>query len=209
MPPDLTIQILPAAALDPPLQAAIHNLCARAYPGENLDPLWAAYAADFHAVGWIADLPVSYAMVVTRWLQAGDGPRLRTAYVELAATLPEFQGRGYATALMQRLADAITAADYDLAALCPADTQLYQRLGWEYWRGSLFIRRPPEGWPAKERATDRDTATDTVAVTATAATDELLPTPEERVMIRCLPPTPPLNLDLPLSAEWRPGGELW
>lgn len=199
MPPDLTIQILPAAALSPPLQAAIYNLCARAYPGENLDPLWAAYAADFHAVGWIADLPVSYAMVVTRWLQAGDGPPLRTAYVEMAATLPEFQGRGYATALMRRLAAAIAAADYDLAALCPADTQLYQHLGWEYWRGPLFIRRPPEGWPAGARSADTDTS----------AAAELLPTPEEQVMILRLPLTPPLNLDLPLSAEWRPGGELW
>lgn len=204
MPPDLTIQILPAAAIDPPLQAAVYNLCARAYPGENLDPLWAAYAADFHAVGWTADLPVSYAMVVTRWLQAGEGPLLRTAYVELAATLPEFQGRGYATALMQRLAAAIAAADYDLAALCPADTQLYARLGWEYWRGPLFIRRPPEGWPERERSADGNT--DTAADTSAA---ELLPTPEERVMIRHLPHTPPLDLDLPLSAEWRPGGELW
>lgn len=208
MPPDLTIQILPAAALDPPLQAAVYNLCARAYPGENLDPLWAAYAADFHAIGWIADLPVSYAMVVTRWLQAGAGPLLCTAYVELAATLPEFQGRGYATALMRRLAAAIAAADYDLAALCPADTQLYARLGWEYWRGPLFIRRPPEGWPAGASDTARDTDTDTAA-DLSAATAELLPTPEERVMILRLPPTPPLNLDLPLSAEWRPGGELW
>ena len=208
MPADLTIQILPAAALDPPLRAAVHNLCARAYPGENLDPLWAAYAADFHAIGWIADLPVSYAMVVTRRLQVGYGPRLRTAYVELAATLPEFQGRGYATALMRRLAEDITAADYDLAALCPADTRLYQRLGWEYWRGPLFIRRPPEGWPAGERAADPDMDTD-MAADLSAATAELLPTPEERVMILRLPPTPLLDLDLPLSAEWRPGGELW
>ena len=208
MSPDLTIQILPAAALDPPLQAAVYDLCARAYPGENLDPLWAAYTADFHAIGWVADLPVSYAMVVTRWLQAGAGPLLRTAYVELAATLPEFQGRGYATALMRRLTAAIAAADYDFAALCPADTQLYARLGWEYWRGPLFIRRPPEGWPDKERAADRARDTDTAADT-TAAANELLPTPEEQVMILRLPHTPPLDLDLPLSAEWRPGGELW
>ena len=204
MPADLTIQILPAAAIEPPLLAAVHNLCARAYPGENLEPLWAAYAADFHAIGWAQDLPVSYAMIVTRWLQAGTGPPLRTAYVELAATLPEFQGRGYATALMRRLAATIAAADYALAALCPADTQLYARLGWEYWRGPLFIRRPPEGWPAGERAavTAAATATDTAAA-------DLLPTPEERVMILRLPQTPPLDLAWPLSAEWRPGGELW
>ena len=204
MPPNLTIQIIPSAAVSPPLLAAVHNLCTRAYPGENLAPLWAAYAADCHAIGWAQDLPVSYAMVATRWLQAGKGPPLRTAYVEMAATLPEFQGRGYATALMRQLAAAI-AADYDLAALCPADTQLYARLGWEYWRGPLFIRRPPDGWPAGERAADRDTVTATV----TPAADELLPTPEERVMILRLPQTPPLDLDWPLSAEWRPGGELW
>ena len=201
MPPDLTIQIIPAATIGPPLLAAIHNLCARAYAGENLAPLWAAYAADFYAIGWAQDLPVCHAMVVTRWLQAGDGPPLRTAYVEMAATLPEFQGRGYATALMRRLAAAIATAGYDLAALCPADTQLYARLGWEYWRGPLFIRRPPEGWPARERAA--------ATTTATPAAGELLPTPEERVMILRLPHTPPLDLDWPLSAEWRPGGELW
>ena len=200
---DLTIQIIPAAAVSPPLLAAVHNLCARAYAGENLEPLWAAYAADFHAIGWAQGLPVSYAMAVTRWLQAGAGPPLRTAYVELVATLPEFQGRGYATALLRRLAAAIAAADYELAVLCPADTQLYARLGWEYWRGPLFIRRPPEGWPDRERAAaDKDRDRDTAA-------GELLPTPEERVMILRLPQTPPLDLDWPLSAEWRPGGELW
>lgn len=202
MPTGLTIQIIPAAAVSPPLLAAVHNLCARAYPGENLEPLWAAYAADFHAIGWAQDLPVSYAMLVTRWLQAGKGPPLRTAYVELVATLPEFQGRGYATALMRRLAAAIATADYELAALCPADTQLYARLGWEYWRGPLFIRRPPEGWLAEARGAARDKDTNTAAA-------DLLPTPEERVMILRLPQTPPLDLEGPLAAEWRPGGELW
>jgi hypothetical protein len=34
------------------------------------------------------------------------------------------------------------------------------------------------------------------------------PTPEERVMIHPLPLTPILDLDVPLSIEWRPG-EVW
>ena len=33
-------------------------------------------------------------------------------------------------------------------------------------------------------------------------------TPDDRVMVKLLPETPPLNLDDPLSAEWR-AGELW
>jgi aminoglycoside 2'-N-acetyltransferase I len=56
----------------------------------------------------------------------------------------------------------------------------YARLGWELWRGPLFVR------------TDAG----------------LMPTPDEEVMILRLPRTTPLDLDSPLSAEWREG-ELW
>lgn len=201
MSPDLTLQIIAADAVTPPLLAAIRRLCAQAYPGENLQPLWDAYRPDWYALALTDGAPVSHAMVVTRWLQAGDGPLLRTAYIELVATLPAFQGQGIATALMQRLAQAIAAAGYDLAALCPADTQLYRRLRWEYWRGPLFIRPPnaadrPDEMPPQPKHGDAGAASP-------------LPTPEERVMILRLPTTPPLDLDLPLSAEWRPGGELW
>lgn len=54
------------------------------------------------------------------------------------------------------------------------------RLGWETWRGPLFIR----------------------------TADGLLPTPDEDVMIRRLPRTPALDVTQSLSAEWRQG-ELW
>ena len=96
----------------------------------------------------------------------------------MVATAPEHERRGFATAIMRRLTDAVI--DYDLAALCPAETRIYDRLGWVYWRGPLFIR------------------TET----------SLFPTPDERVMIWRLPKTPALDLNLPLSAEWREG-ELW
>ena len=71
--------------------------------------------------------------------------------------------------------------DYDLAALSPSDAGYYRRLGWELWRGPLFIR---------ENGT-------------------LLPSPDdEEVMIYRLPKTPALDLHDSLSAEWR-RGELW
>jgi aminoglycoside 2'-N-acetyltransferase I len=80
---------------------------------------------------------------------------------------------------MKRLAQEIRA--YDLGGLSPFSVAYYARLGWELWRGPLFIR------------TD----------------DGLLPTLEaEDVMILRLPNTPDLDLDAPLSAEWREG-ELW
>ena len=198
---DFSVKVIAADAASPALLAEVQSLCGRAYAGENLGPLWAAYAADWYVVGFAGDLAVSHAMVVTRWLQAGAGPRLRTAYVELVATLPEFQGRGFASAVMERLGMAIGAAGYDLGGLCPADTGLYQRLGWEYWRGPLFIRPPG--------AAEGQGGTVAGINVGDAAAASPIPTPEERVMILRLPNTPPLDLDLPLSAEWRPGGELW
>jgi len=72
--------------------------------------------------------------------------------------------------------------DYELAALSPFSVEYYERLGWERWRGPLFIRTK-EG--------------------------NLLPSlDDEEVMILRLPKTPVLDLSAPLSAEWREG-ELW
>jgi aminoglycoside 2'-N-acetyltransferase I len=80
---------------------------------------------------------------------------------------------------MRRLADEVR--DYDLAALCPSSPGYYVRLGWELWRGTLFIRTP-EG-PVRSPE-------------------------DEEVMILRLPKTPDLDLTAPLSADWREG-ELW
>ena len=166
----------------------IQRLCAEAY-GENLSHLFAAYRPDLHVLARLGDeMLIGHAMVVTRWLQVGKGPLLRTGYVELMATDPAWQGKGVGRAVMQALAQAIARNGYELAALCPADTRLYEHLGWEYWRGPLFVR---ESCPAG------------------GASGGVTATPEERIMIMRLPDSPELDLDLPLSVEWRPGGELW
>ena len=52
--------------------------------------------------------------------------------------------------------------------------------GWRYWRGPLSVRKD----------------------------GQVVPTPQERVMIMPLPLTPAIDLDAPLSVEWRPG-EVW
>ena len=115
---------------------------------------------------------------MTRWLQAGNGPLMRTAYVEMVATEPDFHRGGFASAIMHRLAGAIS--DFELGCLCPAEPELYAKLGWVFWRGPFFIRAP-EG---------------------------LISSPEEKVMILRLPKIPILDLGSTLSAEWR-DGELW
>lgn len=174
---ELRLEVIHANHLTPQQLAAIHALCNQAYE-EDLTPLFATFIDATHVLGYFEKSIVSHAMWVTRWLQAGDSPLMRTAYVEMVATRPNFQRRGFATAVTRRLADEIS--DFDLGGLCPAEPELYSKLGWVFWSGPLFIRTP-EG---------------------------AIPTPDERVMIFRLPNTPPLDLELPLSAEWREG-ELW
>ncbi len=165
----------------------ILRLCNEAY-GEDVSHLFAAYSADLHVLAWAGEALVGHGMIVTRWLQAGVGPLLRTAYVELVATAEGYRNRGIGASIMRRLAEEAVRGEYDLAALCPADTGLYGHLGWEYWQGPLFIR--PVETSASEPAA-------------------LIATPEERVMILRLPRTPMLDPTQSLSAEWRAGGELW
>jgi len=174
---DLTIEILHDNQLTSEQLAEIHALCYRAYAvyDVDLEPLFPTFTDATHVIGLWGSVMVSHAMWVTRWLQPVDQPPLRTAYVEMVATDPQFQGHGFATAVMYRLASAI--ADFEIGGLSPAEPMLYTKLGWVFWQGPLFIRTK----------------------------DGLLSTPAEQIMILPLPKTPPLDLTSPLSGEWREG----
>jgi aminoglycoside 2'-N-acetyltransferase I len=176
----LKLEVLRADQLTSEQLAGIHALCNRAYAvyDVDLEPLFQTFTDTTHVISWWRSAMVTHAMWVTRWLQPNNQHPLRTAYVEMVATEPEFQRRGFATAVMRQLASSIN--DFELGGLSPAEPMLYERLGWVFWQGPLFIRTQ----------------------------DGLIPTPDGSVMILRLPKTPPLDLTLPLSAEWREG-ELW
>lgn len=153
-------------------------LCQDAY-GEDVAPYLRDVGPGVHLLGRIDGVLVSHAMFVVRWLQPAHGHLLRTAYVELVATRPREQRRGSASQVLHRLAQEIRA--FDIGALSPSDERFYARLGWETWRGHLFVRRET-----------------TIA-----------PTPGEQLMVLRLPRTPrTLSLDEPVSIDWRPG-EVW
>jgi aminoglycoside 2'-N-acetyltransferase I len=174
----LNIRVISGDALTAAERHTLVALCNRAY-GENLGPLFDTFAGPTHLLGSVGGKLVSHALWVTRYLQPGELPPLRTAYVEMVATAEAYRNRGYASALMRRLAEEVR--DFDLAALSPSSPGYYERLGWECWRGPLFIRTA-EG-PVRSPE-------------------------DEEVMILRLPKTPALDLTAPLSAEWREG-ELW
>jgi aminoglycoside 2'-N-acetyltransferase I len=171
-----TYSLLSGAHLSLSERKSILALCSRAF-GTDYAPIYSTFSNPMHILAWLDGELVSHALWITRWLQCGNGPLLRTAYVEAVGTDPPYQGKGFATGVMRELQAHIM--DYELGCLSPATYGFYERLGWEYWRGPVSIRTQAG----------------------------LLPTPYE-VMVLRLHGTPILDLDSPLSAEWRPG-ELW
>jgi aminoglycoside 2'-N-acetyltransferase I len=93
---NLKLEVLHDDQLTSEQLAEIHALCKRAYSGYDVDlePLFRTFSDVTHVIGWWGSLMVSHAMWVTRWLQPSNQPSLRTAYVEMVATEPQFQGRG-------------------------------------------------------------------------------------------------------------------
>jgi aminoglycoside 2'-N-acetyltransferase I len=174
----LAIEVVESQSLAPPTLHEICELCTEAYQ-EDFTGAFESLGPGVHVIGRSGGRILSHAMWVTRALQPGGRAPLHTAYVEAVATRPGFQRRGLASEVLTRLAQEIRS--YELGALSPADEMLYARLGWERWRGPLFIR------------TDVG----------------LCPTPHDSVMILRLENTPAdLDLEEPLSAEWRTD-ELW
>ena len=175
---DLSIEVADSRSISMRTLRDLTGLCTEAYR-EDFAGAFGLLGPGVHVIGRSDGQIVSHAMWVVRDLQPGAGRLLRTAYVEAVATRPHLQRRGFATQVLRRLAGEIR--DYDLGALAPSDERFYARIGWESWRGPLFIRTPAG----------------------------LEATPEETVMIFRTGQTPPdLDLDAPLSAEWRPG-EVW
>ena len=174
----LNIKVIHSRLTSEIIKKEIVSLCNRAYE-KDMGILFETFLDATHVLGYYNDLLVCHALWVTRYLQAGTNPVMRTAYVEAVATEAKYRHRGFASSLMKYLIGEIQ--DYELAALSPFSVEYYERLGGELWRGSLFIRTK----------------------------DNLMPSLDgEEVMIFRLPKTPILDLSAPLSAEWREG-ELW
>jgi aminoglycoside 2'-N-acetyltransferase I len=163
---------------------ALRALFAAAWP----DPDEAFADEDWqHALGGVHVILVedgrilSHGSVVTRILEAG-GTALRTGYVEAVATWPELQRRGHGSAVMREIDDFITS-NYELGALGTGEFAFYESLGWEHWRGPSSVRTP--GGEKRTLAEDG------------------------YIMVLRTPATPPdLDLDAPLSCEWRTG-DVW
>jgi aminoglycoside 2'-N-acetyltransferase I len=156
----------------------IIELCSRAFNTDYrlfLD----TFPNSTHVLQYYENTLVSHALWITRWLQVQERPLLRTAYIEGVTTDKPYRDRGFASAVMKRLAEEIV--NFEIAGLCTGYPDFYSRLGWQVWIGPLFNHKDGELIPSREGAS---------------------------VMVLFLPNTPALDLSAPLSIEWREG-EVW
>ena len=134
----LVIEHLASAALTPKLTHALHDLCDAAYETPTA-PFFESLGPGEHLLGFQDRVLVSHLMWVTRWLQPEGGRALRTCYVEMVATAPAAQRRGYASALLERFVTCV--GDYDLGALsCPQSEAGFDRGQKSLCCAQLFVR---------------------------------------------------------------------
>lgn len=158
--------------------------------------LWAAFADDEdgefteddwqHALGglhFVLDVDgriLAHAAVVPRELHVANRP-LRTGYGEAVAVAPGHQRAGLGTVVMREATQHV-ADEYELGALGTGSHAFYERLGWRTWRGPSSVRGP-----------QGDTAT---------------PDDDGYIMVLLTAHAPNIDLDAPISCEWRPG-DVW
>ena len=182
--PVVRVRQLPTNALSAGEVAVIRELLDAAFWEEEDERFteedWEHSIGGLHVVLDLDGVIVSHASVVERELHVAGHP-LRAGYVEAVATAPGPQGRGYGTRVMQVIGTAIVAG-YELGALGTGEIGFYERLGWRVWRGPTSVR--------------------------TAAGERRTPDEDGGIMVLLTPATPPIELDAPISCEWR-AGDVW
>jgi aminoglycoside 2'-N-acetyltransferase I len=172
---------LPTAALTGAEVAEIHELLISAFGADAEDEFteddWQHALGGLHIVADLNARIVAHASVVPRELHVAGRP-MRTGYVEAVATAPEHQRTGIGSQVM-RTVGAHIRDRYELGALGTGRHRFYERLGWRTWHGPSSVRTPTgEQWT---------------------------PDDDGYIMVLATPTSPPLDLDAPISCEWRPG----
>lgn len=164
--------------------AAIRALMAVAFGDDEderfEDADWEHALGGTHLVLDVDGAIVAHAAVVARELRVAGHP-LRTGYVEAVATAPDRQGQGLGTVVMQAVG-SIIASEFELGALGTGSHHFYQRLGWRTWQGPASVRTP-EG-------------------------DRRTPDDEGYILVLTTPRTTSLDLNAPISCDWR-AGDVW
>jgi aminoglycoside 2'-N-acetyltransferase I len=156
---------LPSAALDGTGLRDLRRLLDAAFGPRFNDSAWAHALGGTHYVICQEGCFVAHAAVIERRLSVG-GEACTGGYVEAVATDPQHGGRGYGSAIMERVAEGIRET-VDLGALATGIGDFYTRLGWERWQGPTFVESP-EG---RTRTADDDGWVYVLRTPSTASAD--------------------------------------
>jgi len=173
------VRIVPTSDLSDGELRALHKMLETSYREEFVED-WEHALGGMHFLIEDERGPVAHASVVERLLEI-DGTPLRTGYVEAVATRPDSRRRGFGASIVSAATDHIRDV-YELGALGTGEFDFYARFGWERWRGQAFVRA--QGGV------------------------ERTPAEEGYIMILRTPRTQGLDLDAPISCDWR-SGDVW
>ncbi len=165
------------AELTPSESTRIRTLLDEAFEGRFTDALWGQALGGVHFFVEEDGVPISHASVVPRLLSVRDR-EINTGYVEAVGTRHRDRGKGLARSVLAAARRHI-ADTYELGALHSVLPTFYEHLGWERWRGPTFVRTDS----GLVRTRTDDGCIHIWRVAASAA----------------------LDLDDPISCEWRPG----
>ena len=165
------------AELTPPEATRIRALLDGAFEGRFTDALWGQALGRVHFFVEEVGVPISHASVVPRVLAVRDR-EIDTGYVEAVGTRHRDRCKGLARSLLAAAQRHIEDT-YELGALHSVLPTFYERLGWERWRGPTFVR--------------------------TGSGLERTRTDDGCIHIWRFPASADLDLDDPISCEWRPG----
>ena len=184
--PNVRLRRLTTPELTPPEIAAIRAILWAAFddPEEPDEAFtehdWEHGLGGIHVVAERDGRIVAHGSVVDRDLRVA-GRRIAAGYVESVATEPRLQRTGLGSAVMAEIG-AIIGERYEAGFLGTGEHAFYERLGWLTWRGPLSVR--------------------------TAYGERRTPDEEGYVMVLRTAASPPLDLDAPLSCDWR-AGDVW
>jgi aminoglycoside 2'-N-acetyltransferase I len=177
-----TLQVAHTSQVDTLVLAAARALLDEAFDGDFGDHDWEHCLGGVHTLAWDDGELVGHGAVVQRRLLHG-GRALRAGYVEGVAVRSDRRGLEHGRELMTALQDVVRLA-YDVGALSSTEEALafYEHLGWERWRGQTSALTP----------------------------DGVVRTPEDDggVYVLRLAGGPDLDLDGPLTCDWR-DGDVW
>jgi aminoglycoside 2'-N-acetyltransferase I len=176
---EVEIHLGHTSALAGPRLGAVRELLDLAFGERFSDDDWDHALGGMHAVAVLDGDVVGHAAVVARRL-LHQGRALRAGYVEGVGVHPALQRQGLGRWLMESLDPVLDA--YDLGALSASDAAigLYTSLGWWCWRGPLLALTP----------------------------HGVVATPDEAGGVLVRAGAVELDLDAPLTCDWR-DGDLW